>query len=233
MIIELIGPSGSGKTTTVEQLDQIGDEFGNQLMGVAELRQLENAHGWRRVRKFGDRAFAREMWPLFLRYPGIVWSIVMLMVLQGKPMRTRAAKRALVLLSFSLHLRKHYPDRLIVLDEGFVQSLWGLLIGSQRLRGQSLLRRIMKSYWRAVKPVGIQFRIDPALTRERAFSRQSQGRFNRKSSADLHHQFGPAVEHHRRLVALMPKGMIQASIDVSCTKAELSTSVADAIRAIG
>lgn len=232
MIIELIGPSGSGKTTTLEQLDQIGDQFGHRLMGIEELRHLENAHGWRRIRKFDNRAFLREIGPLFWRYPGIALSIVTLTALQGRPFRTRAAKRALALLSFSLHLREFHPDRLIVLDEGFVQSLWGLLIGSQKLRGQLLLRRTIESYWRIVRPVGIRFQIDPELTRARAFSRQSQGRFNRTSGADLHHQFGHALEHHRRLVALIPKGMIQASIDVSCTKSELSSSVADAIRAI-
>lgn len=232
MIVELIGPSGCGKTTTVEQLGQHRHQTGHSLMGIAEFRQLESERGWVRIRKLGHLAFIREVGPLFWRYPRMAWSIIALTALQGRPFRTRAAKRTLGTLSFSLHLQKHYPERFVVLDEGFVQSLWALLIGSRQLRGQWFLQQIIKAYWLRVRPIGIQLKIDDDLARARAFSRQSLGRFNQASSADLHHQFGSAVENHRRLVTLMPKAMIYATVDVDCAKSELSASVADIIKTI-
>ena len=232
MIVELIGPSGCGKTTLVEQLGRHRHQIGRSLMAISELRQLENERGWVRFRKLDHRAFIKEFGSLFWRCPRMSWSIIALMALQGRPWRTRAAKRTLCTLSFSLHLQKSYPDRFVVLDEGFVQSLWALLIGSRELRGQWFLRQIINAYWLRVRPFGIQLKIDDDLARTRAFSRQSLGRFNQASSADLHHQFDSAVDHHRRLVTLMPKAMIYATIDVECTRSELSASVADLIKTI-
>lgn len=222
MIIELIGPSGAGKTTVVGELDEYDGEEQLKLTGVAELRTLEHEAGWHRLRKCKGVSKIREFLPLYWRHPSISWPLLLLTIVQGRPFRWRSNNRALAALALSLHLGRNCRNWTIVLDEGFIQALWALLIDSKTLRGKWLIRRIIINYQRLVDPINIALAVDPAIAKSRVFARESKGRFNRKSSAEQRCQFDVALDHHRQLVALMPPDMIKATIDSANNRVDVS-----------
>lgn len=232
MIIELIGPSGAGKTTVVGQLDDYDGREPLKLISSAELRKLEHEAGWRLLRECKGVAKIREFGPLYWRHPGIAWPLLALTILQGRPFRWRSAKRILAALSFSLHLEQTRRNRTVILDEGFFQALWALLINSKKLRGIWLIERIMMNYQRLIDPVNILLTVDPATAKSRAFSRKSNGRFNQETSSEQWRQFDFALDHHRQITALMPPNMIRATIDGAYNKADVSRTLVRTITAL-
>lgn len=225
MIVELIGPSGTGKTTAVDQIDGRDCEEPLDIVDKTTLRTLEREAGWYQFREDKDVSDVRKFLPFYLRFPSVALPLLALTILQGRPFRWRYVNRALVTLSFSIHLRDHCRDRIVVLDEGFTQALWALTIDSNELHGTWLIRHVLNAYRRLVDPAGILLKVDPALARARVFSRESKGRFNRQSSPEQQRQFERALEHHRQIVALMPPGMIKATVDSAGDKAEIKQNL--------
>ena len=233
MIVELIGPSGSGKTTAARRLNQDSSINELKLLSLKELRCLERQLGWRKLREdvFKDRAFSkfRRLTALYLKYPGIACPLLALMLLQGRPYRWRAASRAIATFSLSVYLKGHERDRTTILDEGFVQALWALLIGSRKLRGRWLIRRLILAHQRLVSPINIVFSIEPDTARDRVFSRDSKGRFNKESDDELKEQFEFAFDHHRQIVAMMPASAIDATLDGTDTEDDITKRITQVI----
>lgn len=233
MIVELVGPSGSGKTTAASRLSDGPCKNELNLVSPEELRCFENQSGWRKLREdiLKDRGLSkfRRLSAFYLKHPGIAWPLFALMVLQGRPYRWRAASRALATFSLSVYLKGHKPNRTIILDEGFTQALWALLIGSQKLRGRWLIRRLITAHQRLINPINIVFAIEPGTARDRVFSRNSKGRFNKESDSELKKQFEFAFHHHCQIVAMMPPSVIDATLDATDTEADITKRLAQVI----
>lgn len=231
MIVELIGPSGSGKTTLVRRLDKNCEDQTPDLLSLSDLRKLENEIGWRKMRKDKGFQLFRQLLGFSLAHPSIGSKILALTILQGRPFRWRAARRVQATYLLAIHLKNHLQGRIAILDEGFIQSLWALLIGSKELRGRWYMHRLIRAYNRAIRPMNVLLDVGPTTARSRVFARTSKGRFNMASSETLKEQFEFALDHHQQIVGLMSPDFISTTIDGTTQEAEIVERLVQAIHA--
>ncbi|MEM8950081.1 MAG: hypothetical protein AAGC99_12190 [Pseudomonadota bacterium] len=191
MLIELIGPAGIGKTTTAKGAEAILREKGVDVLGFDELERLESEIGTRSVRRYGRWGRAWFVISMLCRRPDITLPVLLLPHIYGAEVSTgsrgrrrRRARRVLGHVRLALSLRHMPSDRVALLDEGFTQVLWTLLIDSRSLRASWLVRFVLKRYHAAVGQAGVCFDADDTTIERRAFAREANSRFSRDSTAE-------------------------------------------------
>lgn len=231
MIVELIGPAGSGKTTAARHLDDLLGPRLPALLPSAELERLDREIGERHLERLPFGARLRALGPLVARHPGVALPVLALALLHGPPYkrRLRRAQRCLGHVLLMLRLRRQMPDAIVVVDDGFTQTLWTMLIDSRALRATWLIRTALAAYHRAVQQRAIRLRVDDDTATVRVFGRESSGRFNRDAPAGRRQAFGRWLAYHRRLVELLPAHVFAAVIDATGAERDVARALADVV----
>jgi energy-coupling factor transporter ATP-binding protein EcfA2 len=225
MFIELIGPPGSGKTTVAALLDlQLSSRTTLPLVSSGDLARLDKTMGDHYVKRAGPVLRVLLLLRLLIQYPLVVGAILALAAVHGpnRKERYRRARRLLGHLLLLARLRRVAKSSVIILDDGFVQRLWSMLIESKELRAEALIRVALERYCAMIRPLCITLVIDDAATTDRVFRRKSRGRFNEGTGADRRHEFNRWLEYHRSIVALLPPHVIAASVDADGTPDEVA-----------
>jgi len=144
----------------------------------------------------------------------------------------RKAFRCLANLAITERLLERHPDDLIVIDDGFTQTLWSLVVESRSLRGRGLIRIALADYQHAIGQRAIRLRVDHEEIEERVFARESGGRFNRDAGAPVRAAYRKWLGYFEEIAALAPPGMIVDEIDARRDPDLVATSLAEAIEAI-
>jgi thymidylate kinase len=228
MLIELIGPSGIGKTTAIRGLEK------TSVGRRSDFRSYDDYMDMRRFHEEGRVGEEPGLLPLLWRHPRLVASVVSLALLHGPPLRRRMRKafRCLANLAITERLRERHPDDLIVIDDGFMQTLWSLVVESRALRGRRLMRIALADYQRAIKQRAIRLRVDHEEIEERVFARESGGRFNRHAGPAVREAYRKWLDYFEEIAALAPPGMIVSEIDGRRDPDLVAASLAEAIEAI-
>lgn len=225
MLIELIGPSGIGKTTVLRELaatpvGQRADFLSYEDYVVQRRAEADDKHGEE-----------PSILPLFWRHPRFVQAVMTLAFLHGPPVkrRLRKALRCLASLAIAQELRARYPDKVIVIDNGFTQTLWSLLVESRALRGQDKIATAMACYYELVGQQGIRLLVDDEHIKARVFSRESAGRFNRNAGETEREAYGKWLGFFREIVAQAPAGMIVAEVEGQQSPEAVAAAIAHTI----
>lgn len=239
MIVELIGPAGSGKTTTACLAGRMLQEKGVDVLDVAELERLESEIGPRSIRKADFFAGTRLVVGMFCRCPDIAIPILLLSLIYGpekstgsRRRRRRRARKALAHVRMALALRKTASNRLVLLDEGFTQLLWTLLIDGPGLRAAWLIRFVLRRYHAAIGQMGIRLVIDDATVTERVFARAWTGRFSKDSTGAQRRSFGRWLDFHRALVDLVPGTLTRTSMPMTGSQDDTAARLVAAVETI-
>lgn len=231
MFVELIGPPGCGKTTIAHLLDKrfAGSTF--PYVTSTELDNFDNRIGERSLKHIGLLGRVFTLGPLLWHQPRIAMGVLVLAAMHGPPYwkRFRRSRRVLGHFLLMLRLRSLAEERIIVLDDGFVQRLWSLLVESKKLHGERIIGNVLARYYAALSPIGVNLEIDDDATTARVFARNSRGRFNRDSSEERRQAFASWLGFHRRLLALLPPEAIHASIDAGGEPQEVADRLAAVI----
>lgn len=237
MLIELVGPAGCGKTTVAQRIDEILAEASLPVTQFDALKELKKTAGRRDVKTLDRMARWRLLAERCRRHPRLTVSIYLLAFLAGaspgespRKRRFRYARRALRHLHLTLDLQSQTEGKIVVVHEGFTQLLWSMLIDSQALRGEWLIRWVLRDYHAAVGQRAIRLVVDDATNKERAFSRISKGRFSRGSEARHRQTFDRWLDYHRRIVALLPSEALIAEIDASRPRDQVAGEIATMIK---
>lgn len=228
MFVELIGPPGCGKTTITRLLDEWFADGPLPYVTSTELASFDRDIGEHYLERIGFIGRVFSLAPLLWRQPRVTVGVLILAAMHGPPYRKRfrRARRVLGHFLLMLRLRKLAEQRVIVLDDGFVQRLWSLVVESEKLHGERIIRTVLAHYDAALAPLGVNLEIDDDATTARVFGRNSRGRFNRESGEERRRAFALWLGYHRRLVALLPSKAIQASIDASGEPREVADRLA-------
>jgi hypothetical protein len=204
-VLELMGPSGIGKTT-------IGRLAAGHAPDGVEFRLKPASDADAR----GD-----EVWRLsdLLRAvwydPRLARRVLWVAICHGRPFRRRLRK-AVRLVHYPLDLerwRRATPGHTLVLDEGFLQKLWALVVESERLRATTTIEKLLADHYRRSGVRGVLLDAGETLVAERVFARTTRGRFSRDSGAALREAYPRWVAQHRTLVALLPDGTLADTVD--------------------
>ncbi|MFM8356353.1 MAG: hypothetical protein ACKOBM_15835 [Gammaproteobacteria bacterium] len=217
MIIELVGPPGSGKTLAAGRVIELLRARGLDVVGYDELEDHRDRQGDRRLNRLGLAACWRSLAPLRSAWPHVVRQVLALIWLHrafGRK-RLRKARRPLTHWAMARELAAAFPGRVIVLDDGFVQKLWSLLIGPTSLRGAPTLRALLAAYYADTGVRCVRLELPDALAESRAFDRQTRGRFHHDSGQRIRAQSGRWIPLHRDLVRLLPTATVLGSVAAS------------------
>lgn len=231
MIVEFVGLPGAGKTTLAKELDRLDPRLGTPFLAFEEYRAFNLEMGEIAIMRLGRMAFWRTIGPVCLRHPGLAFSLAVLMVLHGRPFKRRArkARRVLAHVLFTERLLEHFPDRIVIHQDGFTQGIWGMVIDSRRLRGHRLIRWAMRNFYGSIPVRVLILEIDDKTVVKRVFERTSKGRFNTNSSPSQRAEFGRWLDYHREIVKLLPENLAVSRIDASCDPAALATAALGAL----
>lgn len=227
MIIELVGPPGSGKTVAARRVIELLRVRGLDVVGYDELEAHRDAQGDRHLNRLGLMACWRRLAPLRLAWPDTVRQVLRLIWLHralGRK-RLRKARRPLTHWAMSRDLAAAFPGRVIVLDDGFVQKLWSLLMGPTPFRGAPLLQALLAAYYADTGVRCIRLQLSDQLAESRAFERQTRGRFHRGAGRTIRAQTARWIPLHRELVALLPNGAVAGSVDASATPEQVANAI--------
>lgn len=232
MIIELVGPPGSGKTAVADALIEALRSAGIDTVGFDELEDYRTRRGDRRL----NRMNAVQRWvtlaPLRRRFPGLTANLLRLVwdhrALTRK--RWRKARRPLTHWWMARDLETMFPGRVIVLDDGFVQKVWSLLMGPGELRALPLIRVMFKAYYADTNAKCIRLDVSDTTAFARAFDRETSGRFHRGTSAKLREQTARWIGLHRTLSALVPAEHLLAVVDANQPLADVVSDLATTLR---
>jgi len=225
MLIELIGPSGIGKTTVLREL--AATSVGQR----ADFLSYEDYVVQRRIDTDDKHGEEPSILTLFWRYSRFVRSVMTLAFLHGPPVkrRLRKALRCISSLGIAREMRARYPNKLIVIDNGFTQTLWSLVVESEALRGKKQIATAMTCYYELINQQGIRLLVDDEQVKARVFSRESAGRFNRNAGEVERQAYTKWLEFFREIVALAPAGMIVAEVDGQQAPADVAAAIAHTI----
>ncbi|MBX6320540.1 MAG: hypothetical protein IRY94_01810 [Rhodospirillaceae bacterium] len=234
MFVELVGPPGCGKTTTARLLDGLMERQGLRYVPFDELDRLDIAIGERHIKRSKFLRRMMSLAPLLWRHPSIMLGVLVIAAVHGPPYGTRFryARRLLAHFLFLLRIRDLGRDRIVVVHGGFVQMMWSMVIESPRLRALPLIRMVFRRYHDAIRPVGIELKIDHATAAERAFSRTTRGRFNKQSHPERRAQFGKWLAYHETLRSLLPPAAIVTAIDAGSGSEAVASRVTTVLAAI-
>ena len=239
MLIELIGPAGIGKTTTARRAETILRKKGIEVLGFDELEALESEIGTRSIRHYGFLASVRFVVAMLCRRPDITLPILLLPFIFGPEVSTgsrrrrrRRARRVLGHVRLALALRRLAAGRLVLLDEGFTQVLWTLLIDSHSLRAPWLIRFVLRRYHAAIGQAGVRFDVDDATVAARVFSREANSRFSKESSEEQRRTFKGWLAFHRELVDLVPHALTRNEIAMAGSHDETTAALVAAVEMI-
>lgn len=231
MIIELVGPPGSGKTAAAGRVIELLRVRGLDVVGYDELEAHRDARGDRHLNRLGLMACWRRLAPLRSAWPdtvrqvlGLIWRHCAL----GRK-RLRKARRPLTHWAMARELAAAFPGRVIVLDDGFVQKLWSLLMGPTSFRGAPLLRALFAAYYADTGVRCVRLELSDQLAESRAFDRQTRGRFHRDSGRKIRAQTARWIPLHRELVALLPHGVVLGSVDASASLEQVAHAILCAV----
>lgn len=199
-----------------------------------ELARLDTKFGDQYLEKIGLFGRLASLSSLLWHFPRIVLPVLAIAVLHGTPYRKRfrRARRLLGHFALLIQLRSIAESRIVVLDDGFLQRLWSLVIESSKLRGQGTIARLLAEYYTSIAPLAVELLISGDVTERRVFNRVSRGRFNRNSSAERRRRFPRWLEYHRELVTLLPPTAVQIKIDAETSPAEIANKVRLALNRI-
>ena len=228
MIVELVGPPGSGKTAVAQAIIERLRADGIDAVGFDELEDYRTRLGDRRL----NRMNAVQRWltlaPLRRRFPGLTAKLLRLVwdhrALTRK--RWRKARRPLTHWWMARDLGSAFPDRVIVLDDGFVQKIWSLLVGPGTLHGLPLIRAMFAAYYADTKVQCIRLDVSDGTAFDRAFDRETSGRFHRGTGAKLRQQTARWISLHRTLSDLVPAEHILAVVDANQPLADVVSDLA-------
>jgi hypothetical protein len=228
MLIELIGPSGIGKTAAIRSLAH------TPIGRRSDFRLYDDYMDKRRSHEEGRFGKKPGVLPLLWRHPRLVASIVWLTLLHGPPLRRRMRKGHRCLANFAITERqqRQHPDDLTVIDDGFTQTLWSLVVESEALRGHRSLRDAMAYYHRVVGHHAIRLLVDDEEIIERVFSRQSGGRFNRQAGPEIQDAYRRWLGIFKEIVALAPPGMVVAEVEARSDPDAVAAALAKVIERI-
>ncbi|MGI9509487.1 MAG: hypothetical protein ACR2QJ_09085 [Geminicoccaceae bacterium] len=239
MLVELIGPAGIGKTTAARRAKQILEDMGVDVLGFDQLERLESEIGIRSLNGRSWLARGRIIAGLLARRPDITLSILLLSWLYGREESTglrrgrrRRTRRVLGHLRMALTLRKTAADRVVLLDEGFTQVLWTLLIDSPSLRAKWLIRIVLRRYHQTIGQRGVRFIVDDEQVVQRVFARNTRGRFNRDSSDQQRRDFPRWLDYFRKIVDMLPAEFAVTTIDGSSRAEAVATELVQAVLSI-
>jgi hypothetical protein len=144
----------------------------------------------------------------------------------------RKTFRCLANLAVTERLVERHPNDLIVIDDGFTQTLWSLVVESRALRGRGLIRIALADYQRVIGQRAIRLRVDHEEVEERVFARKSGGRFNRHASPAVRETYRKWLGYFEEIAALAPPGMIVDTIDGRQHPDLVANALAETIEAI-
>lgn len=224
MFIELIGPPGSGKTTIAALLDEHLSRTTVNYISSGDLTRLDCELGDHHIKRIGLARRVISLAPLLWHHPRVAAIVLALAALHGpnRRERYRRARRLLAHFLLLLRLRQRAENSVIILDDGFVQRLWSMLIESTDLRATSMIKVVLDRYHATLRPVCVSLEIDDSAATTRVFNRESRGRFNQSTNEMRRRDFARWLDYHRRLVALLPPGAIVDSVDANGTPSEVA-----------
>ena len=204
-VLELMGPSGIGKTTIgrlAAGRAADGVEFRLKPASDADARGDE-------VWRLSD--LVRAIW----HDPRLARRALWVAICHGRPF-LRRLRKAVRLMRYPLDLerwRRATAAHTLVLDEGFLQKLWALVVESERLRATATLEKLLADHYRRSGVRGVLLDAGETLVSERVFARTTRGRFSRDSGAALRDAYPRWVAQHGTLVALLPEGTLTDTVD--------------------
>lgn len=220
-VLELMGPSGIGKTT-------IGRLAAARAPARVDFR-LKPASG--------EDARGDEVWRVgevlrAVRHdPRLARRVLWVALCHGRPLGRRLRK-AVRLIQYPLDLerwRRSATARALVLDEGFLQKLWALVVESGRLRATSTLAKLLADHYGRSGVHGVLLDAGGDVVAERVFARTTRGRFSRESGPGLRDAYPRWVAQHRALVDMLPPGTVAGTID---TRAGAEAAAKELLRVV-
>jgi hypothetical protein len=157
-----------------------------------------------------------------------------LVLLQGalSPKRWRKARRPLTNLLMIEQLPVAFAGRVLVLDDGFLQKLWSMLVGKSAVEGLEHVEALLAEYYAATGVRCIQLQVPDDVALERVFGRDSKGRFNRNASDRLRDRSRRWFAEHHAISERMSVGPVIARIDGEAAPEAVATAVADCIERV-
>jgi adenylate kinase family enzyme len=228
MIVELVGPPGSGKTAVAQALIERLRSVGVDIVGFDELEDYRTRLGDRWLNRSNAGRRWRLLAPLRHQFPRLN-AILIRLVFEHRALtrkRWRKARRPLTHWWMARELDRAFPDRLIILDDGFVQKVWSLLMGPSTLHGLPLVRALFDAYYRDTRVRCIRLDVSDATAFARTFDRDSNGRFHRGTSVRLRQHTARWISLHGALSGLIPAEHQLTVVDANQPLADVVSDLA-------
>lgn len=231
-IIELVGVPGSGKTLAAQEAIDLLKSRGIDCVDIEELERYRTERGDRYLNRCNPVARLWHFADLYRHHPSAVLRVRWLGLLHGAVgrKRWRKTRRPLSNLLMIKRLPAAFPGRVVVLDDGFLQKLWSVLFGSRQLRGLPHIQALLAHYYGVTGVRCIRLDIPDVVAEERAFARDSKGRFNREAGDRTRAVFAQWLGHHRAMMDLLPPDSVIARIDATATPRQVAAAVADSVQ---
>lgn len=234
VIVELIGLPGSGKTAATLRAIELLAARGVDVVGYDEFERYRTERGDRHLNRCNPVTRFVRLGDLRRRHPDALRRVRALVLLHGalSPKRWRKARRPLTNLHMIEHLPATFAGRVLILDDGFLQKLWSMLVGNGELEGLEHVEALLAEYYAATGVRCIRLEVADDVALERVFGRDSKGRFNRDASERLRDRARRWFAEHHAIRERMPAGPLIARIDGAAPPETVAIAVADCIERV-